>query len=41
MANCSHPNTHMTYKQVKGGVEEYIVCTSCGHRTFVAFHPDK
>jgi len=36
--SCSHPNTHMTYETVKGGVKEYIVCTKCGNRTLVAFH---
>lgn len=39
MSACTHPNTHMTYTPVDGGVNEYIVCTSCGNRTLAAFHP--
>jgi hypothetical protein len=38
MGKCNHPNTHMTYQTVNGGVNEYVVCTSCGDRTLVAFH---
>ena len=39
MGKCTHPSYHTCYESVRGGVNEYLVCSTCGHKELIDFYP--